>query len=277
MVREAIAHGVTTLDTARAYGESERILGEALSGAWRSRVEVITKLDTLASVAHDANAAEVCAAVDQSVTCSCADLGQRGLGTLLLHRWRHYTSWGGTAWRKLLDLRDQGIITFLGASVSSPQEALEALREPAIHHLQIPMNVLDWRWKKSGVDQVVAGRPDVIVHARSAFLQGLLINAIECWPKSVNYDRLGYVQELHRLTRRFDRRSVADLCLAYVRSQHWITSVVIGCETVSQLEDNLGLFRLAKLTDEQCDEDEKALPAAPEALLDPSQWNLAHE
>ena len=44
MVRRAIAHGVTTLDTARGYGEAEKVLGAALAGAWRSRVEVVTKL-----------------------------------------------------------------------------------------------------------------------------------------------------------------------------------------------------------------------------------------
>jgi aryl-alcohol dehydrogenase-like predicted oxidoreductase len=277
MVREAIAHGVTALDTARGYGESEQVVGEALSGAWRSRVEVITKLDPLASVAHDADAATVCAAVDESVSRSCAELRQKELGTLLLHRWHHYSSWGGTAWHRLLDLRDQGLIASLGASVYAPQEALDVLREPEIHHLQIPMNVLDWRWKESGVSQALADRPDVVVHARSAFLQGMLINSVESWPTSVNYDGLGCVRELCRLARRFDRQSVADLCLAYVRSQPWITSVVVGCETLSQLEEILGLFRLPKMIPEQCDELERSLPVAPEDLLNPSQWTLVHE
>jgi spore coat polysaccharide biosynthesis protein SpsF (cytidylyltransferase family)/aryl-alcohol dehydrogenase-like predicted oxidoreductase len=185
MVRVAIAHGVTALDTARAYGEAEAVLGEALTGAWRSRVEVVTKLDPLASLAHDAVPSKVRAAVDDSVRRSCEALGVGKLSTLLLHRSSHHDAWGGAAWRRLLELRDEGTIGTLGASVYESREALELLQDPAIAHLQIPMNVLDWRWKASGVDRALAGRSDVVVHARSALLQGLLVSQAAYWPSSM--------------------------------------------------------------------------------------------
>jgi spore coat polysaccharide biosynthesis protein SpsF len=277
MVRCAIAHGVTALDTARSYGEAEQVLGEALAGAWRSRVEVVTKLDPLPGLAADADKAAVCAAVEESVQRSCEALGTKQLDSLLLHRWYHHQAWGGAAWRRLLELRDKGTVARLGASVYEPAEALEALRDPAIQHLQIPMNVLDGRWKASGVDAAIADRPDVVVHGRSAFLQGILVHTAECWPEIGNYDAMLAVQQLRTLARRLERESVADLCLAYVRSQPWIMSVVVGCETMSQLEENLRLFQLPKLTLEQCDELEHALPLAPEVLLNPSKWNQAHE
>jgi spore coat polysaccharide biosynthesis protein SpsF len=79
------------------------------------------------------------------------------------------------------------------------------------------------------------------------------------------------------LVNQFNRVGLADLCLAYVRAQPWITSVVVGCETMSQLAENLELFRLTKLTPTQCEELETIVPAAPGALLNPSRWNLAHE
>lgn len=277
MVRRAIAHGVTSLDTARSYDEAEQVLGEALSGAWRSRVEVVTKLDTLSWLSADADMAMVRAAVDESVDRSCQGLGTKQLSTLLLHHWHHYHSWGGAAWRRLLELRDRGTIAILGASVYEPAEALDALRDPAIQHLQIPMNILDRRWKASGVDAAIVDRKDVVVHARSAFLQGILLHPAARWPTIDDYDPAPCVQQLRALAHRFNRGSVADLCLAYVRSQPWITSVVVGCETMSQLDENLRLFRLPKLSAVQCDELEHALPFAPEALLNPSKWNLAHE
>jgi aryl-alcohol dehydrogenase-like predicted oxidoreductase/spore coat polysaccharide biosynthesis protein SpsF (cytidylyltransferase family) len=277
MLRRAIAHGVTTLDTARAYGEAELILGRALSGAWRSRVEVVTKLDPLSSLSPDANAKLVCAAVDESVRRSCEALGTNQLDTLLLHRWAHRRLWGGVAWQRLQKLQQEGKVAVLGASVYEPWEALEALQDPAIQHLQLPMNILDRRWKAAGLDRAIAERPDVVVHARSAFLQGILTHGADCWPHPNGYDAALCVQRLRALTRQFDRVSVADLCLAYVRSQAWITSVVVGCETMLQLEENLELFRLPKLTLAQCEELESALPAAPDALLNPSMWNLTHE
>jgi aryl-alcohol dehydrogenase-like predicted oxidoreductase/spore coat polysaccharide biosynthesis protein SpsF (cytidylyltransferase family) len=277
MVRVAIAHGVTALDTARAYGEAEAVLGEALTGAWRSRVEVVTKLDPLASLAHDAVPSKVRAAVDDSVRRSCEALGVGKLSTLLLHRSSHHDAWGGAAWRRLLELRDEGTIGTLGASVYEPREALELLQDPAIAHLQIPMNVLDWRWKASGVDRALAGRSDVVVHARSALLQGLLVSQAAYWPSSAEFDVAGCLRQLQKSVGEFNRESLTDLCLAYVRSQPWITSVVVGCETLEQVNENLRLFCRPKLNAEQCAELERVLPRAPESLLNPFHWKLVHE
>jgi spore coat polysaccharide biosynthesis protein SpsF (cytidylyltransferase family)/aryl-alcohol dehydrogenase-like predicted oxidoreductase len=277
MVRQAIAHGVTTLDTARGYGEAEEVLAEALSGAWRSRVEVITKLDPLASLRHDSEPSSVRAAVDESVRRSCSVLRVTKLPTLLLHRFHHYRAWGGAVWRRLLELREEEAIGALGVSVYEPREALGLLQDPAIQHLQIPMNVLDWRWKASGVDRALAERQDVVVHARSVLLQGLLVSPAACWPLSAEYDGSSYLGRLRELAAEFGRESVTDLCLAYVRSQPWITSAVLGGETLEQVKENLRLFCQPKLTAAQCAELEISLPRAPQALLNPSQWNLAHE
>jgi aryl-alcohol dehydrogenase-like predicted oxidoreductase/spore coat polysaccharide biosynthesis protein SpsF (cytidylyltransferase family) len=277
LVHVALAHGVTVLDTARGYGDSERFLGEALSGAWRSRTEVITKLDPLAGLSHHADAGMVRVAVDESVRRSCEALGVVRLSTLLLHRSQHYRAWGGTAWRRLLELRDEGVIGNLGASVYDPSEVFELLREPAISHLQIPMNALDWRWKASGVDRALAERLDVVVHTRSALLQGLLVDPGVSWPMASEYDGSSCLRQLRKLAADFGRKSVTDLCLAYVRSQPWITSVVVGCETMAQLNENLKLFCRPKLTDGQSVEVEASLPRAPESLLNPSQWKIVHE
>lgn len=277
IIRSAIAHGVTSIDTARTYGDSEEILGDVLSGAWRSRVEVVTKLDSLSSPASDASLGEVRAAVDQSVRCSCEALGVVQLTTLLLHRWEHRQLWDGAVWQRLLELHEEGIIGNLGASVYEPNQVLAALEEPEIRHLQIPMNVIDWRWKAAGVDRALAQRPEVVVHARSALLQGLLADSGETWPSVTQVESRRWLHLLRELARRFDRESVVDLCFAYVRSQSWITSVVVGCETVNQLEQNLAFFHTTHLTTEQCTELEASLPVASEELLNPSKWNFVHE
>jgi len=277
MVRSAIAHGVTSIDTARAYGDAEEVLGEATAGAWKSRVEIVTKLDPLASLAHDAAPSAVHEAVDESVRRSCQSLKVDRLSTLLLHRWQHYQQWNGAVWHRLLELGDAGKIVNLGASVYEPQEALEALREPSIRHLQIPMNVIDWRWRSAGVDRALLARPDVIVHARSGLLQGLLTQPAELWPQVTDYDAARCARLLHECADRFDRENVVDLCLAYVRSQAWITSVVVGCETEIQLQENLRLFQSPHLMLDQCAELELLLPVAPQELLNPSKWKLIHE
>jgi spore coat polysaccharide biosynthesis protein SpsF len=276
IVREAIAHGVTTLDTARTYGESEQIIGEALSGAWASRTHVITKLATLTTVPPDASPEAVRNAVDRSIEDSSSTLRTNRLATLLLHRWDHHDAWKGTAWQRLRELRDEGKISRLGVSVYEPWEALSALQDPVVGLVQLPLNILDSRWKRYGVDRDLALRPEVIVHARSTFLQGVLLQGSERWPVAGDYNAALCVRRLRELTRKFDRKNVADLCLSYVRSQSWVTSLVVGCETRPQLQENLRLFTLPKLTDEQCEEVEQTIAVAPDDLLNPSKWKIVH-
>lgn len=276
IVRRALARGVTTFDTARGYGESETVLGEALSVSDQSSVRVITKLD-LSSLNEAEADASVRRRVDDSVDSSCRALRTEKLDTLLLHRWEHRRMWGGAAWRRLLEHRQSGRVGVLGVSVYEPHEALDALRDPAIEHLQIPVNLLDWRWRAAGVDQLIMERPDVVVHARSVLLQGILAYSPERWPEIAGFDNPNCARKLSMMARKLGRESVAALCFAYVRSLPWITSLVVGCENVAQLEQNVEMFLHFKLTPEECAELEQTLPRAPEALLNPAKWKAARE
>jgi spore coat polysaccharide biosynthesis protein SpsF len=274
IVRRAVAHGVTALDTARGYGNSERVLGRALSGAWYSRAEVITKLALSSTLSASASDSEVSAAVDASVRCSCEELQTPKLSTLLLHTWAHRRAWNGAVWRRLLELRNQGVIGILGASVYEPCEAQAALDDADVLHLQIPFNVLDWRWHADGIDQLVLRRPDVIVHARSTLLQGILAHPPERWPKMDGFDPTAWVCRLQELASDFHRDSIIDLCFTYVRSQSWISSVVVGCETQEQLDHNLELFCKTTLSQECCYQLQQAFSEIPAPLLNPAKWSV---
>lgn len=269
MLRYAIAHGVLALDTARTYGEAESLIGKALAGGRRLRTPVITKLD-ISNIDENASESEVRKSVDASVDASCRALRTEKLDTLLLHDWAHRHTWRGAAWRRLREHQSNGKASILGASVYYPREALAALADPGIQHLQIPMNILDWRWRDFG--RAVNQRSDVVVHARSALLQGILAHPPEIWPVVRDFNNAECAAKLRALTKKFGRESVADLCLAYVRSLPWISSVVVGCETFDQLNQNLQLFSRPKLSPEEICELELTLPKAPEELLNPAKW-----
>jgi aryl-alcohol dehydrogenase-like predicted oxidoreductase len=274
MLRHATAHGVIFLDTARAYGEAESLIGEALAESLRSQPTVITKLD-LSGVDERAAPSDVYARVDAGIEASCRALRTEKLNKLLLHNWAHHDMWRGAAWLRLRERQAEGKISKLGASVYRPHEALAALADPSVQQLQIPTNILDRRWKT--LDQAFAQRPDVIVHARSALLQGILAHPAVRWPIVSGFDAEGCVRKLRALADKFYRDGVADLCLAYVRSLPWITGVVIGCETMDQLEQNIGLFARPTLQPEMIQELEDALPRAPEGLLNPATWDRIEE
>ena len=273
LLAEAADAGITALDTARAYGRSEERIGALLSAGQRGRVAIVTKLDPLAGVPDDAAPQAVRDAVDASVFRSAHALCERTLDTLLLHRWAHHEAWGGAVWARLLELRDEGVIRCLGASVATPTEAIAALADPRIDHLQCPVNLVDARWREPGFLAALARRPDVVVHARSTLLQGLLTLPPARWPAVPGYDRDALGRLLDDSVAAFGRADRSDLCLAYVRGLPWLHSLVVGMETVGQLRTNLALAQRPALTADERAHLEQRLPVLPMAVTDPSRWS----
>ncbi|NQD81433.1 hypothetical protein HP436_14750, partial [Pseudomonas sp. CrR14] len=178
IIRSAIRHGVVYIDTARAYGCSEQVVCAALSSGWGGRATVITKLSPLSEFDQTSEPAAIEAAVRASVFESCQKLGMARLDVLMVHRAAHIYAWRGRVWAELLRLVDEGVIAQLGASVQCPEELEQVLNSRDVHYVQLPMNLLDWRWDAliQRIEQAKAER-GLIVHARSALLQGLLVSA----------------------------------------------------------------------------------------------------
>ncbi len=272
LLQQAIELGITAFDTARAYGESELRIGHLLSPGYRDRINVITKLDVLAELPNEASPGLVRKLVDESIFHSCHSLKRTNIDTLLLHRWKHHNSWNGVAWARLIEHKNAGLIRRLGVSVTQPEEAMAALKDFHITHIQAPINILDWRWRDGAFLAAVDERPDVIWHARSVFLQGLLLLPAKQWPKIPKLNSEELSEKIDTLVKKLGRKDRIDLCIAYIRSLSWVTSLVIGIDNVDQLYDSLEKFQLSKLTSEQQAELVASLPEVPEVLLNPSRW-----
>jgi len=272
IVREAVRHGVTGIDTARAYGQAERRVGLALAGGWDREVQVSSKLSPLDWLTGAESETQIRAAVDASVFRSCAELGTGRLDALLLHRWSHRHAAQGRIWRRLRELQAEGWIGRLGASVQSPAEAVEALQDPDILHLQLPCNLLDWRWERSEFPARAVARPEVVVEARSVFLQGLLLLEAAHWPAVAGHHAAETVRALDACRAETGRRSRAELCVAYVLGRPWIGSAVVGVETLDQLRETMALFRNPPLSEAETALLGARLPRVPESLLDPARW-----
>jgi len=268
LLRRAAESGITCFDTARAYGESEERLGEALSGR---PVTIVTKLDPLSALSPDASPAEARDAADASVAASCAALRRARLDCLLLHRAAHRSSHRGVLWRRLIEQRAAGRIAALGVSVQSPQEALDALGDADVRQIQMPFNLLDWRWRE--VAEACRDRPEVTVHGRSVFLQGLLTAGDPAlWPRLAGFEPGPLVALIASLAREMGRESPADLCLAYVRGQNFIDGVVVGMESEAQLDANLRLSQKPALSQEETRIVDERIPRLPVQLLNPALW-----
>lgn len=169
--------GINTLDTATGYGDSEKVLGHIGMDTWK----VVTKLPALPTDGTD-----VRDWVQKTVLESLDRLKIEKLYALLLHRPLQLMDKDDS---RLLDsltrMKTSKLVDKIGVSIYSPIEIdlLWDHFQPDI--IQTPFNILDQRILTSGwLDKLSAF--GVEIHARSVFLQGLLLMNSDTRPDKFN-------------------------------------------------------------------------------------------
>lgn len=249
------ARGLTTLDTAMMYGDSERRLGEVGVDGWR----VVTKLPAL-----PADMTDVRDWVLGLVRQSLAHLRVPSLYGLLLHRPLDLLgSQGHALYAALQHCQQQRLVNKIGVSVYGPEQ-LDALGGRfALDLVQAPFNVLDRRMLTSGwCDRLQA--EGVEFHARSVFLQGLLLV-----PPAERPQRF---QAWHRLLSAYDEW-VSASGLSRVRAAlgaaialPGIDQIVVGAQSSAQLAEIIDASEGAAV------QPPAELASHDADLIDPSRW-----
>jgi len=232
VVRRARAAGMDMLDTAIAYGASESVLGGIGVDSWR----VVTKLPAV-----PAGCDEVEHWVEESVRGSLERLRIPRLHGLLLHRSADlFHEQGARLHAALLALKARGIVRKIGVSIYEPRELSEALSRFDLDLVQAPFNVFDRRLKTSGWLARLHGR-GVEVHARSAFLQGLLLMPAERRPpRFARWSSLWVAWHAWLQERGVDSLRA---CLGFALAHEEIDRVIVGVDHVQQLTEILDASR----------------------------------
>ena len=262
MMAVAEAAGVRTLDTARAYGSSETVIGEHISDrvGWRVITKIQPDLDP-----EDPDRAAV--QLNESLAASLGALGGAP-DTVLLHRAAHRTAFGGRLWDQLLRAKDDGRTRRIGLSADTPEQALAALEDPTVDVIQAAASLLDPRLQRAGFFQRARDR-GVEVHIRSVFLQGAACLAPENLPPHLR--ALGPVLSTLGEIGGAMGCPVPELCLRYARDALG-AAVVVGSETVAQLRENLRVLATPRLPASTLAELRAAVPDLPVPVLTPSSW-----
>ena len=262
IVAEVWESGVREFDTAQAYGESERVLGKVLRSLGIAReAKVISKLHP--AIDHqDSNALNL--ALQQTL----ARIGLPKLYGLMLHTEDLLDIWE-TGLKDTLDkFIEQGLVERIGVSVYSPQKAARALRTNGISLVQLPSNLLDRRFEKAGVFHEAKSFGKEI-YVRSVFLQGLLLMSDSDLPASMRFA----TTVAKRLINFANETgfSLKQLALGYVRSAYPEQKVLLGCETLEQVRENLEIWS-KETPREIVDKVRREFQDIPEKILNPSLW-----
>ncbi len=250
--------GVHTIDTAMAYGQSEAVLGRCDLRGW----DVLTKLPPVPETIED-----VPAWVRAQVAGSRSRLGHfsRPLGGLLLHRPAQLLlPIGKSLLGALRDLKQEGWVESIGISIYDPSELAPLMAIHRFDLVQAPLSILDRRMLTSGwatrlQDQGVA------LHARSAFLQGLLLD------RQVQRDRFPAWQHLWDFWHAWLKQrnlSAVEACIRFLVALPQVEKIVLGFDSPDQ-------FRQVLATAGAPLDEGPRWPDFEPRLLNPAAWSAS--
>jgi aryl-alcohol dehydrogenase-like predicted oxidoreductase len=216
---------IRLIDTANSYGAAESNIGSHDL----SKFDIVTKLKKISSSGTSMHS-WVLDQVDTSLT----KLGAESIYALLLHSPKDLLSDDG---QDLIDalvfVKSKGLVKNIGISIYSPSELDELVPRFLPDIVQTPLNILDnsivssgWLYRLSDLG--------VEIHARSIFLQGLLLQE--------HKDRHNFFYKWRNELQKVDDwveysdQTVLEACLGHALSFEEISYVVVGVTSVLELE-----------------------------------------
>jgi len=251
--------GITVLDTAPAYGESERVLGTF--PLREQGFKVVTKTPIFGSGTGE----NLARCLYEGLEASLSKLGITRAYALLFHRAADLTGGHGSVLvEEARSCRDKGLVEKIGVSVYTADEidAVMDRLEPDL--VQLPLSVFDQRLLQSGhLDSLRSA--GVEIHIRSVFLQGLLLMDPGRLPPGLAGARAA-LEAFHAYARG-QSRTPLEAALGFALGLGETDTVICGVNSSGQLEEICsGASPLPW-------EDFHEFALADASILNPSQWS----
>ena len=243
-------NSINTLDTAASYGNSEEVLGSI----GISDFQIITKTIPLKNGVD-----EVIKHFQQSLTF----LNKSSVNGLLIHNVNEIEHKNfNTLFKELTELKRQGLVNKIGFSTYTPEQVDFLLKNFDFDLIQVPFNIFDNRLIQGGQLQALNNK-GVEVHARSVFLQGVLLdfnnlsNYFSPWKKEFS---------IYQETVKDNGLSLLECALNFVLNIREIDKVLVGVNSERQLKEIIqAVKRQSNLS---------AYPINDINLLNPSLWKI---
>jgi len=217
-------NNISYFDTASTYGESENKLGNYLKKN-NNNFKIITKYSSKKK-----------SIIKQFY--ETRQLTSQSPDIVLAHSYKDYIS--KDFQETLNHLIKEFKLKKYGASLYSPNEYFKILKVRVPNIIQVPVNIFDKRFlEKKIISSIKKNR--IEVHARSIYLQGLLF--VE--EKKI-YRYFKNIKKIFKKTINLaenENLSLAQLSLLWVYKKKDINKIVLGIDSLSQLNENINLLK----------------------------------
>lgn len=258
LLDKAVRLGITSFDTAQAYGDSEDILGEFFSMKGNPEgLCVITKIHPVLTEWLDVKVKLL-----QSLT------KIKPCKIVLIHKFEHINA----SWYQELVKTVRSFNKLFGVSIYTAEEAEFALCQEEIDVIQVPFNLLDNKMLEIDFfDRASKLGKHVLI--RSVFLQGLLHMPIEKLPSKLRVFQRP-LELIHNLCRKYEC-TLTRLAIDYVRLYAKNASLIIGVDNIYQMEEVANIFQTGPVFIDEHDLTaifQSYYDLEPKYLLNPSAW-----
>ena len=263
----AFDNGITLIDTAREYGDSEDKIGNFMVN-YKNNFVVATKLRIIDDL-DDLNYTNLKNNIYGSVEESLEKLQLNNVPILQLHQTIDELYKNDNFWRVIHQLKEDKLIDLFGVSVYELSETkfITQNYNECVDFFQIPYNVFDRRFDdiQKELDENSIG-----LVSRSTFLKGVIPCSMDDTPKCLN-DIKPFKQKLQDLADECGC-SVAELASVFVYYNDYINSTILGVNSPEELESNIkSIDKFDKNILKNIDFD--SLKIDDDYLTDPRKWD----
>ena len=259
----AAQHGIEILDTASGYGSSEEVLGKSLPPDHKFRI--VTKT---ANFSGSTIMKKDLSTLDDLFNASLLKMKVDSVYGLLLHDADNlFLNNGALLIEKMNELKERGRVTKIGVSVYTSGQIERVLNSFQVDIIQLPLNVMDQRLVKNGGLKKIKEN-GIEIHARSVFLQGLLLMDPDKLHPYFN-DVRGHLKEYHAFLSA-EGITPVEGALGFVTSLKEIDCILAGVSSFSEFREIINGSDVWQSL--SCNFSRFHFPDA--RILNPAMWNL---
>ncbi len=239
LIRANLA-GIHLIDTATSYGNAESVLGKNNL----SFFSIVTKSPKFMKNSIAKSDAEK---LNFKFLQSLKRLNQSSCYGFLIHQLKDIFKDGSDYLIEALNnLKFQGLVKKIGVSVYDPcdiDKIIDILKPDII---QLPLNILDQRFINDGTINYIKSK-NIEIHARSVFLQGLLLMSSEKIPTFFN----PWSKKLKELNKVCIDKNINPISAAlnFVLKNKDIDYCLVGVENIEQLEQCISVSNTNEVFD----------------------------
>jgi aryl-alcohol dehydrogenase-like predicted oxidoreductase len=255
----SLDNNIKFIDTAFTYGDAEKKIGEfkknnELSIMTKSPVfknEIIKKNDK--NILFDAFESSL----KRLKLDACHSLSIHHCDDLLKEN-------GSYLYEALQYLKQEKKIKKIGVSVYNKNQIDKVMQLYDFDIIQLPLNLYDQRLIKNGTLKLIKAK-NIEIHARSVFLQGLLLTSGKQWSSFFNDLKLHH----QNTTKYFSNKNITMLeaCISFIYNIKEVDKIILGVNSLNHLKEILKVTK-SRLLD--IDFDNKSVEQ--EKFINPQFW-----